>query len=397
MLFREEIQEKITAIEADLSGRYNEVESLGLFTGTSGCLIFYYYLHKLTKEPKHLEKFYEILDAVYDRLSTDSYPNTYCDGLTGIAMTIDFFRKKGMIEEEDVKETLEIFDDILLNAAAVSINKLDEYDFLHGEFGVLFYLNERIQSNPDIAVKLIPLFETAAKMLHSDITSSQDGTNMIPQPNFGMAHGNMSYIVIFSKFLQQFPDNVIVREALKTIVEHQLQFKSNDPASYALFPSIVNDRLAIRHDTVLGWCYGDQPVALGLKMAGTVLNDQAILNQAYEIASHTGKRNTVTLASKTEVTDAGLCHGISSVALNNKLLYDWTGEQVFYDNYVFFTGKVLERGNHPSTASGFRRYYGNDKYEDVIAFLDGTAGIGVFLISTLLEEDTDWEQFFLLK
>jgi len=397
MLIKDLILKKVEAIEIDLSNRYDQLDSLGIFTGACGSLVFYYYLFRLTKEEKYQEKFYDLLDNIYDRINTDNYPNTYCDGLAGIALVIDYFSKKGMIAIEDVNETLAIFDDLMVEAATISIHTLEEYDFLHGEFGALFYLCERMKENPLIETDVIELFEIAAKTLQGDIALNGKFAQEVHQGNCGMAHGNMSYIVIFSKFLEKVPENRAVKEAIVALVAHQLSFKSTDSTSYSLFPSIVNDTDNILYNAVLGWCYGDQPIAIGLYIAGTVLKDQTILDQAYEIALHTSKRNTVLLSSKTELTDAGLCHGMASVAHNNKLLYAWTNEQVFYDNYLFFTEKVMERGNHPATASGFRRYFGDDKHEDILGLLDGTMGIGVFLISTLLEEDTDWERFFLLK
>ena len=391
------ILKKIDDIEKDLFTRYDDIKSIATFTGASGALIFYYMLDKLIPDKGYKGKFYTILDDIYERLNSEEYPKTYCDGLAGVAFNLEFLRQKKMIDDEDICEALELFDEIILEIVKDSNTDLEEYDLLHGVIGGLYYLNERIPNHPNLQFDIIKQFETVANTLLEDINAPLKESDEIPQLNCGLAHGNMSYIIVFSKFLQNFPENKTVKKALLAIVNHQLHFKSSAPGNLSLFPTIAIKSEFNLYQNVLGWCYGDQVIAIGLKMAGTVLESKDILKEAKDIAYHTAKRNTVVLSSLTEVTDAGLCHGVGAVAMNNKILYDWTKDDSFLDNYNYFIDKVLERGDHPATPSGFRRYFGDDKYEDVVSFLDGTIGIGVLLISELLEEDVEWEKFFLLK
>ncbi len=391
------ITAKIKDIQRDLESRYHEMPSIALMTGASGVLVFYYMLYQLEKDEKYIVRFEEVVDDIFERISSDDYPYSYCDGLAGVAFTIEFLRQKRLFQDENVRDALETFDGIILEAVNQNNTDMNQYDLLHGIFGCLYYLIEREPSNPSLAIPLKKNIEVIAGTIVKDILRERESSTDIPQPNCGLAHGNMSFIIVFAKYLKIHPENSEIKNHLKQIVDHQLSFKSNDYSTESMFPSIASDMDDLQFNTVLGWCYGDQTVAIGLYQANVVLEENYIAERALEIALHTAKRNTPVKSSKTEVTDAGFCHGMSAVATNNKLLYELTKNPVFLDNYERFTNEVLKRGNHPATISGFRRYFGNDKYEDVLSFLDGTLGVGVFLISTLCEKETDWEKFFLLK
>lgn len=398
MFPKEKIRQKINDIEQDIHARYQEIVQPGIFSGASGALVFYYYLNRLSGDQDHLNKFYSILEDIYERLNNDEYPNTYCDGLTGIAFTLNYFLEKEMIEPDAVEEALMIIDQLIIETAEIEASNVEAFDFLHGQFGAIYYLLERLKFTKDNEATTIRLFESAAQALKEDIEREVTNDGEVPGGNCGLAHGNIAYISILTKFLEVYPDNTIVRTSLAKLVSHQLSFLSPDTENtFSLFPGIVKQRSEIHYNIIAGWCYGDPPVLINLHKAAEVLNDSGLKRLCVQLSEHTAARDTVIKAASTELTDAGLCHGMSSIALNNKLLFELTGNSKFYENYLHFTDCVLERGNSPETKSGFRRYMGDNRHEDILYLLDGTMGIGLFLITTLLEEPTDWERFFLLK
>jgi lantibiotic modifying enzyme len=394
---RELILKKISDIELDLSNRYNEIVHPGIFTGASGALFFYYYLHKLTNNPSDLEKFYAVLEDLYERLNNDEYSNTFCDGLIGVAISLNYFIEKQMIGLEDVEESLSIIDQIIIENSLVESTNIHGFDYLHGQFGALFYLLERLQFSQENEAIVVRLFEDAANTLLTEIQSEHPDKD-VPCGNCGLAHGNISFIAIFSRFLERYPENEIVRTSLETLVRHQLSFINPDKKnSFSLFPSIVKNRSEIHYNIIAGWCYGDPTAIITLFRAADIMGDDRLKTLCMELSEHVAARDTIEKAAATEQTDAGLCHGMASIALNNRILHEITGKEKFHQNYCYFVEAVLKRGNSPESVSGFRKYLGEGEYEDLLNLLDGSMGIGLFLITTLLEEPTDWERLFLWK
>ena len=177
-----------------------------------------------------------------------------------------------------------------------------------------------------------------------------------------------------------------------------MNYQSKNPESLAQIPSIVYDESDINYQVPLGWCYGDQTGSIALYSAGKVLQNEKLMEQAIAIAVKTTERDTVVKASRSELTDAGLCHGMAGVAFLHKTWYQITGDERFYDQYNYFKNQVLKRGNHNDSISGFKKYMGEeDGHIDAIGLLDGSCGIGVFLIDSILESNLDWGELFLLK
>lgn len=394
----------ILKIEKELAVSQNEHPFLSLFTGTGSFSLFYYMLHQYTAENLYYKKFEDSLNNLYDRLNEENFSYTYCDGLCGIAYLLNFYKRKNILRAEDIDDALLFFDDFIVNNISKQIeikNGINEemdddnyLDFLHGILGGMYYLVTRVKAHKKIAKDVCKIFDQVSVHILEEM--GEDHSPKLPF-NCGISHGVGSIIVIYSKFLEQYPDNRKTKHLLQRCTTRLLKYKSKNPNTFSQFPSIVYNEKQIKYETPMGWCYGDQTVAFALHYASEVLNDQALKNEALAIALKTTERNTVVKASKSEKTDAGLCHGMASVAYLNKRWYQISGDERFNTQYQFFLQEVLKRGNHKDTLSGFKKFVGEDGFQEDVGFLSGSCGIGVFLIDAIAESTIQWDELLLIR
>lgn len=409
------IESKIIEIESVINKNWNNapyLSDLSLMTGISGIPVFYFMLYKYTNKPEYLNKIEEIITVVFEKLniSNEDIPKTYCLGLAGIGFMLNFLEKSEEIKNIDFSEALEIIDEILLETIEYFLSyidnigdefKMEQVDFLHGVSGLAHYLLARNISNEKITI----LFEKLAEIVEWDYKKALESeiitelTESSHKTNIGLAHGHISYILLFSKFLAIYPDNYIIRQALKTSVKTVLLFKSEDYEGFCLFPSIAVNKKTANYNIHLGWCYGDQSVSYGLYKAGEILNDYNLLKLSEEIALATLRRDSLNLALLNEENcDAGFCHGTISVAYYHKKWYSITKDTRFLELYKKFTEDTLLIANRKDGLAGYLKKTGTADFQSALGLLDGIAGIGVFLIDSLLNESslTRWDSIFLI-
>ncbi|MGA9211558.1 lanthionine synthetase LanC family protein [Kaistella sp.] len=409
---------KIHEIESYIKETWNKepyVSDLSLFTGVSGVPIFYYMLYQYTNESKYLDKIEIILNLIFERLneSDENIPKTYCLGLAGIGYMLNFLEESDELKNIDFTEALEVIDEILLDTIDYflsyidhidSKDKMEHIDFLHGVSGIAHYFLER-NKKEIFSGKITILFEKLSEIVKWDYEKALESINNTEinqnshKINIGLAHGHISFILLFSKFLSLVPDNQIVREGIKTSVKTVLLFRNDDENSFCQFPSIAVNKHTANYNIHLGWCYGDQSVSYGLYKAGKILNDINLIALSEEIALSTIKRKSLQLALLNEENcDAGFCHGTISVAYYHKKWYSITSNVEFLKLYKKFTNDTLLIANKGNGLAGYKKKTATGEYQNTLGLLDGIAGIGVFLIDSLLNENISikWESIFLI-
>lgn len=400
------IEEAISNIEKEIDQGLTENSSISLFTGTGGFSLFYHLLYEQTGDEKYKAKFDNAIDNLYDRLNDENYSYTYCDGLIGVAYLLNFYQKNDLLESEEVEDALLFFDDLILTRALRSlearkqgVTELDDgnyyLDFLHGTLGAMYYLNSRSEFNHELRLSLNELFEGIGHFILEDMEKK---ATMETPFNCGLAHGVVSYMMVYSKFLELNPKHELATKLLRKCSGRLLAYRTKDSNSIAQFPSIVHNESKINYKVPLGWCYGDQTATLVLHKVGKLLNDETVMSEALEIAIKTTARNTVVKASRSEMTDAGFCHGMSSIAYLHKRWFQISGDERFLEQYQYFLNEVLKRGTHENCLSGFKKYMGReDGFKNAEGLLDGSSGIGVFLIDSLYESTLNWDELFLIR
>ncbi|MBF4472436.1 lanthionine synthetase LanC family protein [Flavobacterium sp. HJJ] len=406
---KDEIHKKIIQIEKEISERQKDISDISLFQGMGGLPIFYFLLYKLTNKEEYRDKIHVVIENITNLLNTGDYSLTYCDGLTGIGYMLNFIKNKEILTNEvnfEIEESLEFIDQCIVEFALKNTKGIEELDFLHGAFGAAFYLNERLKNNknPELKNKVTVFFELLSTIVIKEVEKTNKVKNVIDidnstqRTNCGLAHGHISYILIFSDFLAQFKDNNLVFEALKKSVSCLLEFENNDKNNLSAYPSIAVNKNTGDYNVSLGWCYGDQTISLGLYKASLILNDNNIKNIAFRLAFRNMERNTIEKMFATPFYDAGFCHGLSGIAYLHKKWSIISTDKKFYELYENLINDILELSCKNDGIAGFKKFNGNGYFVDSIGMLDGVIGIGMVLIDYLLEEkDNDWDSLFLLN
>lgn len=390
---RKQVLKTIALIEQQLYCSWKDVDNISLYQGISGIALFYYNLYRLTKEEKHLNELNKIIETLFEKLNNSTYNYSYCEGLSGIAHLIYFLKQKKIIDE-DVEDTLKEIDSILYNWAINYTSDIESIDFLHGSLGTLHYLIDRKYTKAKTL--LYKIKEVIEKDIEEGKTSFE--TNVV---NCGLAHGNISYLLIFSNYLEKYPKDTIIENFIFKVINLQLKYKSRNSNSLSVFPSIVyaNTNEPNNYDIPMGWCYGDQTAVFGLNKAAKIIDDDKVLSLTKEIAYHCCKRDTIIKSFFSEESDACFCHGTSSAAYLFKKMYKTYNEDVFNDKYELFINYTLDRRKFPDVISGYKKYSNITGENEVSnSLLDGISGIGIVLIDYLLgNENNDWDKFFLLN
>lgn len=406
---KDKIYDKILLIDRDLTFRNKSINNVSLFSGLGGLPIFYFLMYRLTKKDEYINKIHETLEDIVEILNTSEYGLTYCNGLVGIGYMFNFLRSKEILTDEfnnEIKDSLEFIDDSIVSFSLTNTETIDDTDFLHGSFGAAFYLNERLKDNSNVELKqsVILLFEKLANIVLNDIENAKKVRNVTDyddnthRTNCGLAHGHISHIIIFSKFLENFPNNKLIYQALTECISCLLDFENDNENNLSQFPSIAINKLTAKYDVPLGWCYGDQTISIGLYKASKILNDEILREKSLKLAYQNLKRNTIEKIYPLLLYDAGFCHGLSSIAYLHKKWFVISEDKKFYDLYEKFILEIIDFGDTSVGIGGYQKYLGNDRHEDTIGLLDGAIGIGIVLIDYLLEEeDCGWDGLFLLN
>lgn len=395
--------DKIIQIEKDLDIIWKNEDNLSLLNGIGGLPIFYYMLYKLTTDNIYLEKMNNGIEILFDKLNTSRLSYTYCDGLTGIAFMLEFLKKQNILNY-DISETIELIDNAVINYALRNTQSYDDVDFLHGSLGIAFYFIEKLPINESTDSHIIKLIKRIGTIIKEDILKTkcvcnlQTYDDLTHRTNVGLAHGHISSIIIFSKYLEKFPEDSYIREILADSVSCVLDFKSDDDSTPSAFPGISINRHIADYRIHMGWCYGDQSTALGFFKASKVLNDTNLEIIAKNLAYRTLKRDTILKALKSEKRcDAGFCHGVSSLSYIHKKFFKITKDAAFQKAYEMFLDEMIKMGSWANGIGGYKKFAGENKFERAIGMLSGSIGIGIVLIDYLLDdENVNWESVFLL-
>lgn len=408
---RQSIYSKIKQITIDVELLANSSSNISLFTGISGLPIYYFLDYELTGNKGNIGRIHSSLERIILLINTmDGLHYTYCNGIAGIGKIFHFIKEKKILSKslnKDIEEALNIIDESIVNISSSPIDDIEEIDFLHGAFGLAFYLNDRL---PEITCnKMIKdvkiFFEKIAQIVLSDIKEGKKLVHITEyneedhKTNCGLAHGYVSYILLFAKFLTHFKKNKLIKEALRKSTEWLLMFESNNSSSFSKYPSIAVNKNTANYNTSLGWCYGDQTISLALYKASQVLNDESIKDRAFSLAYNNLKRDTIEKMFPRPFFDAGFCHGLSSIAYIHKKWHSISGDILFYRQYEKMIFDIIDFGKDDKGVAGYQKFISvDDGVRDEIGFLDGAIGIGIVLMDYLLGEgnNTNWDNFFLL-
>ncbi|BAU55615.1 Lanthionine synthetase C-like protein [Mucilaginibacter gotjawali] len=210
--------------------------------------------------------------------------------------------------------------------------------------------------------------------------------------NLGLAHGVIGVL----KMCIQCTQAGICEEDSKLVAKKIIDFilkNTHQKGAVSIFPSFCSNDSKIE-DSRLGWCYGDLIIGYILYQAAEIFDDYILLQHANNVLIETTYRR---LPKETYVRDASICHGSIGIAHIYNKIWRLTNNLIYRNAAEFWIDYSLEKENYLQGENCFMKFnaYSN-RYEKNLSLLEGSAGIGLALIS-FITEDYSWDHCLMLN
>lgn len=366
----------------------DKIESSGLYGDEGGCLLFLSYYDRYFRQKNHstLNKY---LDYVFQNLSDGFYYPHYSHGVSG-TFSLLYHLQKNKFLDIDFKKAEKLYFNYLYTNLMTDMED-GKYDFLHGGLGILYYLLFNISSkdrNSMINEFLDHLLSKA--ILTNDSVFWNDKFNDLPC-NIGLAHGISSIALILS-YIYQFG---LFQDKIKSIINSSSNFilsQRKVPAINSCYPNVnLDDKTEPR----LAWCYGDLGIGVALWQVGFIIQRDELMSEAVRIFKFSEARTDL---YSNRVHDACFCHGTSGIAQLYRRMYYYTGIKSFLKTSDHWINETINMSQYSDGVAGFKSMSIEGLVMPDKSLLDGIAGIGMVLMSSLLhEKESRWDSFFLLS
>lgn len=394
------VEELIESIGQSLivHNQENDLESPGLMQGSAGQALFFGYLYKWNGNKIYLNHIDELLADIFTKLSSvERY--SFSDGLSGIGWALNSLENLQILEM-DVEPLLQKLDKVLPSLMLEDIER-GNYDLISGSLGAAIYcLSRYSDQNHDVLSQYIRSLERCSILDNENRKWAvfNENTEQERAYDLGLCHGNSS---VLSFLIKAYNQN-IESDLCKRLIQESVNYLSGLITAPGLgmanchWPSIVTDS-DTSSTSRLAWCYGDAGNGVILLEAAILLKDIRLQEQAITVLKHTSERKNL---KENFIRDACLCHGTVGLTTIFQKAFALSGIQEFEESAHYWTMKTLEVQTHEKTGiCGFKTFFDNGVTSDYVAasgFLEGAAGIGIGLITTLDPELNQWKDSLLL-
>jgi len=370
-------------------------QAFGLYSGNAGIVLFLYYYARFKDAPAINHKASKMLAHVFKQVEEMSQPLfSFCSGVAGVGWMVDHLCHHGFINA-DSKEILSNIDEYLYKYTLLQLNRGD-YDFLHGAMGIVFYFIKR--KRMDYLQKLIQALALTAiwdgeEAKWSSFINREEG---ITGYSIALSHGSSSIALVLCKVLQMLPQEEMVKTLLEGAVTYIVHQEVPVERYGSYYPSFSIESQPELYKSRLGWCYGDLGVALAIWQAGITLQHQAWIDKGMEVLLFSAKKRGL---RENSVFDAGICHGTAGIAQIFHRLYLTTKQEEFRDAAEYWFTETLNMAKFKDGLAGYK-VWRSEKHgglETKSTFLEGIAGIGLSLLSFVMQEDPAWDECLLLS
>ncbi len=390
-------------IEALLEAIYSDVKHIASYDDSVlknlGSLLFLgqYAVYKGTSIDVEIDSFIALINDYEIR---ETQHQTLSEGYLSIGTVFRRLVQLGLLEEsEDLESTI---GDIAIWSAKREL-ATPNFDLLYGATGILHYLLTGNNPGPgarQVAEEYLHSLEHSAVSLNQGIAwpdhyyriRKQGGLGV----NLGLAHGVPAILKILVTLYNS--DLDIAKENIARLISGTAVFLVNSGNSKSDAISVYGGYLmpgaADEEVSRLGWCYGDLGIGFTLYQAGRAIGDDAVAKYGEDLVVKTTERRSV---AQTMVMDAGLCHGAAGIAHMYHKMWHYTGNASFKEAMDFWIAETLNYAAPGAHAAGFKKYNpANKQYETDHGFLEGSAGIGLVLLS-YLTGDCCWDPVLMLN
>lgn len=370
----------------------------GLFSGRAGSSLLLLLSSSCMFDNIYYNKGIEEVESIFEEIKTSEvYDLSLCNGLAGIGWFLNFIVDNELIEL-DINKSLSEIDDILFLEMKKTLS-LNNWDFLHGALGIGLYFIIRcrhlnlFQENLEYLMRYFEnnTIKEDEKCFKWKSKLNNEGYNI------SLSHGISSIAALMTKMYKEniFPERAkrIAEGAIEYILRQEIDV--NIYGSY--FPNYSKEyNSGIITKSRLGWCYGDLGVSIVLLNAGKAFKKEAWENKAIEVLLYAARERKK--LNSNMIFDAGLCHGVASVAHIFYRAWWITQIQEFKDASKYWHEQLLLMTTVKESLVEYKPFsFMECKREFDYGLLEGVTGIGLVMFSYITNTEPTWDECLLLS
>ena len=390
------VNEIIKKVASTIEASQSSASDLGLLNGLSGKLLFLWQLGLHDDSMVDEKVFAQNLQFLEENLNQIINHAQLSYGLTGIGWFFEYTNQT-QSGEYDAELCLDI--DAILQQGLSAPHWRGEIEMVLGLGGYAIYAARRkdLSAQTKFFDRILMFFEQLATFTTNNMVTWNQPPKSVyrldkesksaEEYNLGLAHGVPGIIASLLPALNC-PQ---LRKRAENLISNSCNWllsQQQDPKEYGSYFSTVASSNKVSR---LAWCYGDLTIALTLYRAGAALNNPSYIDKAIEIGLHSASRNL----RSSIVQDAGICHGSAGLYLIFNKLFKASGVAEFEVaslKWLDHTLALFERNG----LSGFDKFDSDGFFVQNLGFLEGYAGIGLCLLSSITGED-NWADCLLLS
>lgn len=391
------IKQKVDSIAECVFARIQDTQekSYGLYSGEFGQLLFLLYYSKFSKNNGHVLLTDNYAEQLMQQFVEREKMHTFCSGFSGILYLFEFLRKNQIINL-DAGNVQPFLDNYIVSKMRWDMRNR-HFDFMHCALGVGLYFLKR-KTNPEYIQQLIDfLYHTAEKDASNRIfkwESVVDYEKKLPGYNLALSHGISSIIIFLSRVVKSGMYNEKISETLTGAVNYVISQQKNFSELGYFFPSFVFKNLPNpASKSRLAWCYGDLGPGVALWQAGIALKNTEWQEKALEILLQSTQRRAF---NETFTSDAGICHGSAGIVMIFRRMFFETKRSEFNDAVNYWIKQTLNFSRFEDGLAGYKTME-KEGWKCDYSLLSGITGIGLVLLSYLVDDEQDWDELFLLS
>lgn len=361
-----------------------------LLGGDLGCVVLLYQMSFL--DASYSEKADACLDRILKDMNDVSCAVSYCNGLGGLGIGLDYLEREGYVQGAD--ENMQDFDMLISCSLNWQLEK-NMHDFLHGFIGLGFYYLVRYPHRPEFSkrqlLKIVDYLYDTAILNGKEIywISSMHGQRC----NISLSHGMSSTNLLLLKVLSLNIDaetNDRILHLLRGSIAYILSQRIDSEKYGSCFPTYPIEQGSRLMRSRLAWCYGDLGISISLFRCGKFFQDNKLLGIARDLLLFNARRlNPVW----NMVTDTSVCHGTSGISTVFYRMFLETRDPLLKNSYCHWLSLTLSGKLNLDSSNIQLKHIGSELQNSV---LEGLSGVGLFLQS-VLTENWNWTEFLLLK
>lgn len=399
---KEAVYKKISQLSEIICSRIddstqNMYNSVSLFGGNTGLLLFLYNYTKISDNSKYRILADRLIDFILDSIENGAFTHTFSNGLSGVLYLFDLLEKQGFVNI-DISESQGVLEDYMIKEARKDFYERN-YDYLHGALGVgLYFLKKKSQMF--FVDELVNILDNEAekdivrKTVKWKFSYGKNSNERVY--NISMSHGMSSIIIFLSRTFQQNVMNPRIIPLLEGAINYVLEQEMDETTYGSYFPNLSleeKDHVTFLWKSRLAWCYGDLGVAFSLWFAGKTTGNIFWQEKGLNVLLNSTRRR---LDIENSVIDSGICHGTAGIAMIYRRMYLETANEIFSEASNYWINQTLNYSVFNDGLAGYKSYLNNEWVDDY-SFLTGISGIGVVLISYLADDFQEWDELLLLS